>query len=272
MTVTHHTVNGLHYVTAGTSGSPILLVHGFPETWRAFRRVIPPLAETHRVIAVDLPGFGDSSLGSDPGSAAAAEELHRLITHLGVGPVHLAGQDISGGTVFRLAATHPEDVRTLTAIETGLAGFGAELLADVTHGGAWYIGALTTPGVPELLFAGREREFIAGHLFPTYGATVPDADLDEFVRAYARPHGLRGASALYRSLLSEGDELRALAPLTVPVLAIGSSGGPFTATTMEQVTAGPVTSVQLDGVGHYVALEAPDALAAELLRFLKTVD
>ena len=139
--ITHHyaEVNGtrLHYVAAGTSGSPVLLVHGFPETWWAFRRLIPLLAASHRVFAVDLRGFGDS--GNEPGeydSTASAEDLHLLIRQLDVGPVHLTGQDISGATVFRLAATHPEDVLSLTAIEMGLAGFGLEMLADVTRGGS----------------------------------------------------------------------------------------------------------------------------------------
>ena len=63
--VKHHLadLNGtnLHYVSAGDSGSPILLVHGWPETWWAFRKLIPLLAQTHRVFALDLRGFGDSS-------------------------------------------------------------------------------------------------------------------------------------------------------------------------------------------------------------------
>src|SRR3979490_2735863 len=104
--ITHHRaeVNGtqLHYVAAGTSGSPVLLVHGFPETWWTFHKLIPLLAETHRVFAVDLRGFGDSDNGAGTSdSATAAEDLHQLIQILGLGPVHLAGQDIAGGTVFR---------------------------------------------------------------------------------------------------------------------------------------------------------------------------
>ena len=69
---THHrvSVNGtdLHYVEAGSRGSPVLLVHGFPESWWTFRGVIPRLAESHRVFAVDLRGFGDSlkTIGDDP--------------------------------------------------------------------------------------------------------------------------------------------------------------------------------------------------------------
>jgi pimeloyl-ACP methyl ester carboxylesterase len=214
--VTHHRahVNGtsLHYVAAGTTGSPILLVHGFPETWRAFRKLIPLLAAHHRVFAVDLRGFGDSDTApGDYTSTTSAEDLHQLIAHLGVGPVHLTGQDISGATVFRLATTRPEDVISFTAIEMGLAGFGLELLADITHGGAWHIGVLATPGIPEMLLTGREREFLGRYAFPSMTATpdaITDADIDEFARAYARPGGWRGATGLYRSMLQEGPEIK----------------------------------------------------------------
>jgi pimeloyl-ACP methyl ester carboxylesterase len=115
---------------AARSGSPVLLVHGFPETWWTFHKLIPLLAQTHRVFAADLRGFGDS--GNGPGeydSKTSAEDLHLLIEQLDVGPVHLTGQDISGATVFRLAATHPQDVLSFTAIEMGLPGFGLEISA-----------------------------------------------------------------------------------------------------------------------------------------------
>ena len=278
MTVTHHhaAVNGttLHYVAAGTSGPPILLVHGFPETWWAFHKLIPLLAADHRVFAVDLRGFGDSDhQPGDYDSATSAEDLHQLIAHLGVGPVHLTGQDISGATVFRLAAAHPQDVLSLTAIEMGLAGFGLEALADITRGGAWHIGVLAAPGIPELLLAGRERDFLGGYAFPSMSATpgaITDADVDEFARTYGRPDGWRGATGLYRSMLREGDELKALG-VTAPVLAIGAGGGAFTAATMSRATGGDVSSVILDGVGHYVALEAPERLAEAIHDFVTAV-
>jgi pimeloyl-ACP methyl ester carboxylesterase len=279
----HHTtsVNGalLHYVSAGTTGSPILLVHGFPESWWAFHKLIPLLTSRHRVFAVDLRGFGDSSAAdADYDSATAAEDLHHLIAHLGVGPVHLTGQDISGGAVFRLAATHPEDVRSLTAIEMGLAGFGLEAFADVTHGGSWHIGALAAPGIPEMLFAGRERALLGDWAYPAMTAvpgSITEDDIAEFTRTYARPDGWRGAEGLYRSMLKEGDDIRALAatrPLTMPVLAVGAGGGPFTLGTISQVAAGHVASVQLDGVGHYAAMEAPNALSTAILDFLDGVE
>src|ERR1700731_229738 len=249
--ITHHhaEVNGtrLHYVAAGTSGSAVLLVHGVPATWWGFRPLIPLLAATHRVFAVDLRGFGDS--GHEPGeydSATSAEDLHLLITQLGAGPVHLTGQDISGATVFRLAAAHPQDLLSLTAIEMGLPGFGLEMLADVTHGGTWYIGVLAAPGIPEMLLAGREREFLGQFAFPAMSATpgaVTDTDIDEFVRTYSRPNGWRGAIGLSKSMLDEGDEIATLVAghkLSIPVLAIGAGGGELTSATMSQVSSDPV--------------------------------
>src|ERR1700689_5143802 len=277
----HAKVNGteLHYVAAGTEGAPVLLVHGFPETWWTFRKLIPLLASSHRICAVDLRGFGDSDNGQGAyDSKTSSEDLHLLIEELNVGPVHLTGQDISGATVLRLAATHPEDVLSFTAIEMGLPGFGLEKLADVTHGGSWHIGVLAAPGIPEMLLAGREREFLGEFAFATMCATkgaIAKGDIDEFVRTYSRPDGWRGAIGLYQSMLKEGAEIKALADqpgLNVPVLAVGAGGGPLTFATMSKAARTKVRSVQLDSVGHYVAMEAPEKLSEALVEFIGSVE
>jgi len=281
--VTHHEadVNGteLHYVSSGEGGSPVLLVHGFPESWWAFSKLIPLLSASHRVYAVDLRGFGDSApAGPDFSSMVAAEDLHQLIQLLDAGPVHVAGQDIAGGALFRLATSYPEDVASFTGIEMGLPGFGLENFADVTRGGSWHIGAIAAPGIAEMLFTGRERELLGTWAFPSMTA-VPDAirddDVAEFARGYARPGGWQGAAGIYRSILGEGEEIRSLAAerkIRVPALAVGGFGGPFTAQTLANVVDGEVGSVLLDGVGHYVAMEAPEALADAMLGFFADTD
>ncbi|CAA9451807.1 MAG: N-formylglutamate deformylase [uncultured Rubrobacteraceae bacterium] len=279
--VTHRrvSVNGteLHYVSAGTEGSAVLLVHGFPETWWAFHKVIPRLAESHRVFAVDLRGFGDSGHGGGPqDNATLAEDLHQLIGRLDVGGVHLTGQDVSGPATFRLASEYPDQVRSYAAIETTLPGYGMEALADVARGGLWHVGVMAAPGIPELLIGGRERDFLARYAFPALSAdpgAVTDADIEEFTRAYAQPAGFDGAGGVYRSMLREGEDIRALAkePLAMPVLAVGALTGDFTAATMRQVATG-VRAVHLEGVGHYVALEASDQLAEVLLGFYRDID
>jgi pimeloyl-ACP methyl ester carboxylesterase len=122
-----------------------------------------------------------------------------------------------------------------------------------------------------MLLAGRERAFLVDYAIPSMNGTpdaFSDADVDEFVRVYARDEGFRGAEGLYRSLLSEGEEIRALAakPLSLPVLAVGGGSGAFTASTFEQVATN-VTPVSIEGIGHYVAMEAPDRLAEAMLAF-----
>ena len=281
--VTHHLadVNGtqLHYVSAGTSGSPILLVHGWPETWWAFRKLIPLLAQTHRVYAVDLRGFGDSATADTAWDAqTVVDDLHHLVRHLDVGAVHLLCQDISGGAGFSFAATHPDEVLSVTAIESTLVGFGLEMLADVNGFGSWHLGFLGAPGIPSLLLPGRERTLLGEWAYPMMNGTegaVTDSDIDEFVRSYSRPNGWRGSESLYRAVFTDNGATPALAqsnPITVPVLAIDGVNNPVTATTFARVTAAEVTAVHVRGVGHLVAQEDPQSVASAVLEFTARVD
>jgi pimeloyl-ACP methyl ester carboxylesterase len=129
-----------------------------------------------------------------------------------------------------------------------------------------------------MLLAGREREFLGQYAFPSMTAipgAITDADIGEFARTYARPDGWRGATGLYRSMLREGADIKTLAQtpgLSVPVLAVGAGGGPFTATTMSAAASTEISSVQLDGVGHYAAMEAPEELAKALLAFIDRIE
>ena len=279
----HHLaqVNGtrLHYVVAGETGSPVILVHGFPESWWAFHRLIPLLARRHRVIAVDLRGFGDSGVaGADDTSATLAEDLHALIVQLRLGPVHLLAQDVSGSVAFRLACSHPDDLLSLTAVEMGLAGFGLEALADVSRGGAWYIGPLATRRAADAFFSGRAASLIGDFIMPA-ATVVRNAvtldDIKEFARGYERSGGWSGATVLYSSILSEGAELRELAaatPLALPALAIDRASSEFTFQTIQAICAGNVDQAEIEGAGHYIAIEASAPLAAAVLPFLERIE
>jgi pimeloyl-ACP methyl ester carboxylesterase len=126
-----------------------------------------------------------------------------------------------------------------------------------------------------MLLTGREREFLADYAIPSLSASpdaFADSDIDELVRSYARPDAFAGAAGLYRSLLSEGEELRKLAArkLDMPVLAVAGFSD-RTPTTLRQV-ATDVTAVHIERIGHYVAMEAPGQLAAALLSFYTDVD
>jgi len=283
--VTHHRVpvNGtqLQVVEAGMAGSPVLLVHGFPESWWAFHKLIPLLAEQHKVYAVDLRGFGDSDNTTGPfDSATMAEDLRCLINELGLDHVHLTGQDLSGPLTYRLASTSPDRVRSFAAIEMSMPGFGLEKFMDVTTGGAWHFGFFAAEGIADMVLPGHEREFLTSYAYEGFTAiegSITDSDVDEFVRTYARPNGFRGATGLYASMLRETPEMLELGktPLTMPILAVGPEAGrghgDVTANTMKAVGT-DVRSVALPDSGHFVALEAPERLAHELLPFFAEAD
>ena len=234
----------------GTTGSPVLLVHGFPETWWAFHKLIPLLADT---TGSSPSTCAASATPRPPGPSTTAPppptDLAALIEHLDLGPVHLTGQDISGPTTFRLAATHPELVRSYTAIETGLPGFGLEALADVTHGGAWHIGVLAAPASRSCCSPGASARSSPSTL-PVPGATPGRGHRrrPRRVRPHLRPPGrLPRRGRPLPVAAREGDEIPGSRPEARRARARRRRrSGDFTAATMRQV-ATDVTAVRSTG-------------------------
>jgi pimeloyl-ACP methyl ester carboxylesterase len=187
------TVNGIsmHLRTAG-DGPLVVLLHGWPETSYAWRRVVPELAAQYTTVAVDMRGCGDSDRpegGYDKRTVAA--DVAALIDQLGLGQARVAGHDWGGAVGYYLTAAYPGLVSHFAAIETVLPGFGLADLADISLGQqhAWWMSLATMLDVPEWLLAGREREFLAyfyrQHAYSP-GAIGP-ADLDEYARCYCAP-------------------------------------------------------------------------------------
>ena len=121
----------MHYVTVG-AGDPVVLLHGWPQTWYAWRHVIPLLIDAgYSVIAPDLRGLGDTSRPAEGyDSLSVAADVHELLArHLGVECFHVAGHDWGGPAAFALAATHSDTVRTLAVIDVTVPGLGPRHLA-----------------------------------------------------------------------------------------------------------------------------------------------
>jgi pimeloyl-ACP methyl ester carboxylesterase/quinol monooxygenase YgiN len=265
-------VNGvrMHYVVGG-SGTPIVLLHGFPNTWYAWRDVMPRLAERHTVIAVDLRGLGDSDPGTQPNDVTTgAGDLHGLVAELGLGPVMLAGQDWGGSTAFAFAAAHPEEVRRLAVLEAMPAGPWTETGSG--SGSAWFVGFHQIPDLPEQMVTGRERAYL-DWFFRAFSANpgVPTpAAVDEYVRCYTRPGAMASAFARYRGRDREIEHnTRHLSRLLdLPVMAVGGEQV-FGAAVAENLRHGAsdVRQEVLADCGHYVSEERPAELASLLLNF-----
>src|SRR5215831_6006514 len=127
MTFSHNTASvndiKLHYVIGG-HGPPVVLLHGWPETWYAWHKVMPALAKNYTVIAPDLRGLGDSSkplTGYD--GKTVAEDIHQLVTKLGYKTILLVGHDWGTQVAYSYAAAHPMEVKRLAVMELTIPGF-----------------------------------------------------------------------------------------------------------------------------------------------------
>ncbi|MFD5630822.1 alpha/beta fold hydrolase [Streptomyces sp. NPDC127072] len=272
-------VNGLrlHAVTGG-AGPALLLIGGWPQTWYAWREVMPALARRHTVVAVDSRGAGLSDKpddGYDAGTLAA--DLVALMAALGHDRFDVVGHDIGTWTAYALAADHPERVDRLAILEAVIPGLtpSPPLFGPAAANlKLWQFGFNRLTDLNEELVRGRERLFF-GWQFATKAATrtaIPAYAVDVYVDAItADPRALRASFAYYRALdeTIAQNEQRGRTRLTLPVLALGGAlwSGANAAQTM-RLAADDVTEVVLDDCGHYPAEEQPARFVEILEDFL----
>jgi len=280
-------VNGvkLHYVEGGTTanGDPILLIPGWPQSWYAWRFVMPRLvAAGHRVIALDLRGMGDSDHPMDGyDSKTIAADIHAFVEARGLareGRLHVVGHDVGAWMAYSHAADWPHDVQTLTVMEAALPGITppapAGTPSDDANMRSWHFAFNRLPDLPEILVQGHERAYL-GWLFAQKshnGYVFTPQALDEYSRVFAQPGGARAAFSYYRAAFSETGlqqyRHRAETSLPMPVLAVGGqySVGEGMLNTMKLV-ATDVRGVNIPDAGHFVLEEKPVEVAEAILKF-----
>ena len=261
----------LHFVTGG-SGPTVLLLHGFPNTWYAWRDVMPTLARAYRVIAADLRGLGDSTAGRLPNDVpTGAADVHELVAHLGCQTVAVIGQDWGGSTAFAYATAYPDEISHLGVFEALPRGPWTDLGAGPS--GPWFAEFHQIPDLPEIVIAGNERPYL-DWFFRAFSATpdVPTTEaVDEYLRTYVQPGKMTSALARYRGVEREvaHNTKHLNEPLRIPVLAVGGATvfGSAVADNM-QSAARNLRGVVIPNCGHYVAEERPADVASLIVDLL----
>jgi pimeloyl-ACP methyl ester carboxylesterase len=264
----------LHAVIGG-DGPPLLLIHGWPETWYAWRLMMPALARDFRVIAVDQRGIGLSDKpadGYDTGTLAA--DLVALMGALGHDRFAVAGHDTGFAIGYALAADHPQRVDRIALAEIpgppASAASPPVFVPSFVNDKLWHIPFNRVEGVPEQLITGREDIYF-GYEFAIQGGSLPADVISYYVGLVSNPDSLRGSLGFYRGLdatLAQNDQ-RTSRPLTMPVLAVGgaASYGEHVGDAMKAL-ADDVQGVVIPGAGHWVAEEAPEKMLSALTAFL----
>jgi pimeloyl-ACP methyl ester carboxylesterase len=269
----------LHYVTAGEGEHTIVLLHGFPQTWWEWHRVIPLLVEADfRIVAPDYRGAGNSSrpwTGYD--KRTMARDIHALLRqHLRIEqPVIMVGHDIGLMVAYAYAENYRDAVSHLVVMDAPLPGTTIfdSLRSDPR---VWHFAFHSARDIAEMLVTGRERQYLQAffnaRIFDP--SAISGNDLDIYASAYSAPGAMRAGFEVYRAfdqdVLDNRDALEKNGKLTVPVLAVYgaiSNTGPRVEEMMHEV-ATDVTGLRIPNSAHWIAEENPEAFTDGLLRFL----
>ena len=266
-------VNGvkLHYLKTG-HGPAVILLHGYTQTSRMWRPIMPLLAEKFTVIAPDLPGIGDSEIpksGLDMKSAAIS--IHGLVKSLGIEKARVVGHDIGLMVAYAYAAQFPAETEKLAVMDAFLPGV-AGWEAVYNNPGIWHF-RFNGP-TPEALVRGRERAYF-DYFWNDFAAdknhSLPDADRAAYVAAYSRPGRMHAGWEYFVSFQQAAKDFAGLSKtkLTMPVLAIGGekANGVVLGEQMK-IVATNATMIVLKDCGHWVLEEKPKETTEVLMKFL----
>jgi pimeloyl-ACP methyl ester carboxylesterase len=280
-TLTHHTVrvNGIrmHVAEAG-KGAPVVLLHGYPETWYAWRHQWPDLAQDYHVIMPDLRGYGDSDkpdFGYDKRSMA--EDIRQLVAHFGYRRISLVGHDRGARVATRFAKDNRQMVDRLAVLDN----IPTRVVFNSTDARLaklyWFFYFQQVPHLPEALIEGREEIFLR-HFYSTWcynPAAIDELAVAEYVRAYSQLGALRGAFNDYRAgpvdLQQDTEDADDL--IECPVLALWGAdfelvGQAFDVLGVWKTIAKNVRGVAIPRCGHLPQEEQPERVNQELRDFL----
>lgn len=266
----------INYVSGG-AGPTVLLLHGYPQTWYAWREVLPELAQRYTVVAPDLRGAGDSDApASGYDKKTLAGDMHRLLDQLRLdGAVRVVGHDIGAMVAYTFAAQHPDRVERLVFCEAVIPDEGIYRMPVLTPEGPghWNFGLFQVPDFPESLVTGRELGWLRGYMLPQ--ARRPEAideqSLQEYARCLSDGAHLTASFGPFRALVHDMADMAEYAKtrLPMPVLAIGASDS-LGDSVGAQLTryAENVRTIVINDAGHYLFDEQPEELMRYVVDFL----
>jgi pimeloyl-ACP methyl ester carboxylesterase len=242
------------------SGKPLVLIHGFPLDWRIFESQVPALAKTHRVIAPDLRGFGQSKSDAPFMIASLADDVHALLQAMNVLPCALGGLSMGGYIALAFAKKYPQDLSSLILMDTRAEPDTAEgkearnkMIALVHEKGAK---AVADQMLPKMLsqktidsnpgVASKLRQIIEG---------CPPKTIEHALAA----------------LRDREDYSETLPKIAVATLIIVGEEDAITPPKMAQTLNQNIRQsklVQIPGAGHLSTMEKPDEVTAAIKEFI----
>ena len=281
---TETSINLVH----GGSGSLLLLLHGYPQTHVMWHKVAPVLAENHTVVMPDLRGYGDSGkplLANDPerySKRRMAQDQLEVMKALGHQSFHVVGHDRGARVGYRMALDAPDRVLSLTTLDVAPSQAAFEAM-DSSLAFAWFHWHLMRQPepFPETLIGSNAKfylDFLLERWTAVHGA-ITDEAYAEYLRCFSNPETIRASCADYRAIEVDlaHDEADRGRMLTCPVLALWGSNmakrpGWQTGRALDMLSVWRERAEDVRGhgvdCGHFLAEEAPEESASEILAFI----
>ncbi len=263
----------IHYVQGG-KGTPVVLVHGWPQTWFEWAKQMPELSEKYNVIAVDLRGAGESDkTDSGYNKQNLAKDISELIKVIGLEKVALIGHDVGGMVAYSFAHLFPNQLLAMGIGDVPIPGYEPTWSYILNDPRAWHFAFHAVPEVPEMVVKGKEKEYLKHFMLSMMAnkQSFTDKDFTFYANWMKMPGNLKGGFEYYRAFKKDAEENKPFfsKKITIPVFAFGGqySMGENQGNMMKGL-ADNVTAVNILNSGHWITEENVTQFNKELLAFL----
>lgn len=258
----------LHAVRGG-NGPSLVLLAGWPQTWLAWRHVLEPLSWSFDVVALELRGQGRSGIVDGPyDSAVGAADVVAALDRLGIERAFLVGHDVGAWVAFTLILRHPGRLVAAGLLDAAIPGLvSPEFFAPANAKKVWQFYFHAQPELAAELVAGREAAYLSWYFEHKsfVPGTIPPAIVAAYVAAYSRPRAMWAGFRWYADLAGTIAATTAdrAAPIDLPIFALGgeSATGCLLGTSLAPFCS-DLESAVLEGCGHYIPEEKPEAVLA----------
>jgi pimeloyl-ACP methyl ester carboxylesterase len=263
----------VNYYESG-SGSPMILLHGWPQTSYIWRKVLPALQEQYHVFAIDLPGMGNSNSLVSADTQTVARLIKAFCDQFNLNDVHLVGHDVGAWVAVTFALEFESLLKSLVVLDAGIPSLiPDEVFSPQNAKKIWQFYFHAIDGMPEFLIEGKEKEYLSWY-FTTKTAVkdaITEEDMAVYIEAYTGKERLGSGFDYYRAFPESALQNKAFKhSLSIPILAIGAQQGQGlnVGMAMQKIASAEIQSVSIPDCGHYIVEERPEEFLKLLLKFL----